>query len=90
MGECCCGILSLFSPDIRLELFEALWGVGGGYAEVGDLKVSAGLLPEKLLLVDGFEVVVSLDVIESSEFILLRALGGGLARIGVKALRKSV
>lgn len=88
-GECCCGILNLCRFDIvdLLEVLLALCGVGGGY--VGDLN-SGALLPEKLLPVDGFEWVPSLEPFESSDGTLFKALGGGLARIGVKALRKSV
>lgn len=52
------------------------------------MKVS--LLPEKLLPVDGFEMKLSLDAVESSDRVLLSALGGGLASIGVRAFRKSV
>lgn len=57
---------------------------------MGDLKNSVLLLPEKLLPVDGFELKLSLDVVESSERVLFNALGGGLANMGVSALRKSV
>lgn len=89
IGECLWGILSLLSPDI--DLFwpsVALWGVGGtGYADVGDLKESPVLLPEKLLPVDGFEFE---EIFESSDNVLFSAVGGGLASMGVKALRKSV
>lgn len=45
---------------------------------------------EKLLLVDGFDVIVICEVVESSEFVLFKALGGGLASIGVNAFKKSV
>jgi len=50
------------------------------------------LLPEKLLPVevDGFEVMLSFETFESSDMVRFKALGGGLARIGVKAFRKSV
>lgn len=50
------------------------------------------LLPEKLLPVDveGFEVMLSLETFESSDIVRFRALGGGLAKTGVKAFKKSV
>lgn len=55
---------------------------------MGDLKASAGLLPEKLLPpVDGLELA---DAWESSDSVLFSAVGGGLANIGVKAFKKSV
>lgn len=41
-------------------------------------------------MVDGFEVDVSFELVESSEIGRLKALGGGLARTGVRAFRKSV
>lgn len=89
IGECLWGILSLLSPDTDLLWPDvALWGVGGtGYAEVGDLKLSPVLFPEKLLPVDGFELE---ETFESSDSVLFRAVGGGLANTGVKAFRKSV
>lgn len=83
-------MLSLFSPDMDLlwPFDVALWGVGGtGYVDVGDLKDSPTLFPEKLLPVDGFELA---DTVESSDNVLFSAVGGGLANIGVKAFRKSV
>ena len=67
----------------------ALCGVGGGYVDVGDLN-SATLLPDKLLPVDGFEVELSFDTFESFDMDLFRALGGGLANMGVRAFKKSV
>lgn len=81
-------MLSLLSPETDLLGPDvALCGVGGtGYAEVG-VKLSPVLLPEKLLPVDGFELE---ETFESSDSVLFKAVGGGLANIGVKAFRKSV
>lgn len=45
------------------------------------------LLPEKLLPVEGFELE---EIAESSDVVLVNAVGGGLASMGVRALRKSV
>lgn len=60
---------------------------GTGYADVGDLNDSPLPLVEKLLPVEGFELM---ETEESSEVVLCSAVGGGLANMGVKALRKSV
>lgn len=62
----------------------ALLGVGGGN------EFAVGDLIEKLDAVEGFELKLSLESFESSDRLLCRALGGGLAKIGVRALRKSV
>ena len=48
------------------------------------------LLPEKLVLVVVFEFMLSFETVESSECVLVKALGGGLANMGVKAFKKSV
>ena len=48
------------------------------------------LLPEKLLAVEGFELKLSLDTFESSERLRFKAVGGGLASIGVSAFKNSV
>lgn len=42
------------------------------------------------MLVDVCDPLLSFDTFESSEFVLFNALGGGLASIGVRALRKSM
>lgn len=65
-----------------------LYGVGGTEVE-GDLKLSLRL-DERLEEVDTFEIIECLVLVDSSDIDLCSALGGGLARTGVKALRKSV
>lgn len=67
----------------------ALCGVGGGgYVEVGDLTDSPLPLPAKLPPVA--DRVDMLETVDSSDMDRLNAVGGGLANIGVRALRKSV
>ncbi len=48
------------------------------------------MLEEKLVALDGLEVTDSFVTTESSDIDLRKALVGGLARTGVRALRKSV
>jgi hypothetical protein len=49
---------------------------------------SSSLREEDVLVVDeGFEVILSLLVVDSSDMERVRAFAGGLARTGVRALR---
>ena len=65
-----------------------LYGVGGREVE-GDLKLSLRL-DDRLEEVEAFEIIECLVHVDSSDIDLCNALGGGLARTGVKALRNSV
>jgi len=64
------------------------YGVGGKELE-GDLRLSLRL-DDRLEEVDVFEIMECRVLVDSSDIDLWSALGGGLARTGVKPLRKSV
>ena len=81
-GEC--GIRS----RLRAVGVLRLYGVGGTELE-GDLWLSLRF-DVRLEDVEAFEIIECRVHVDSSDIDLWSALGGGLARTGVKALRKSV
>jgi hypothetical protein len=81
-GEC--GIRS------RLKAVGVLRAYGlGGTELLGDLWFSLRF-EDRLDVVDAFEIIECLVLVDSSDMDRCSALEGGLARTGVKALRKSV